>query len=70
MKVGDVGRAEIENVEGQGGGPVTVSGHPLAIAPGFPALLGRSKELAYRDHGMTWSDSGKTGFVSPFAYQG
>lgn len=70
LTVGDVAEAEIEQIDGQGGGPVTISGHPLAIAPGYPATVARSQKLAYRDHGMSWSESQKTAFFSPFAYEG
>lgn len=69
LEVGDVGSAEIEQMEGQDGG-VTIVGHPLAIAPGFPANVAKSSGMTYRGHGMDWSESGKTAFYSPFAYQG
>jgi hypothetical protein len=62
--------AEIEAIEGQGDGEVTVSGHPLCIAPGEPAVVAKSKRLDYTDHDMTWSISDGNGFYSPFAYQG
>jgi hypothetical protein len=62
--------AEIEAIEGQGGGEVTISGHPLCIAPGEPAVVAKSKRLDYTDHHMTWSISDGNGFYSPFAYQG
>ena len=62
--------AEIEAIEGQGGGDVTISGHPLCLAPGEPAVVARSKRLDYTDHQMTWSISDCNGFYSPFAYQG
>jgi hypothetical protein len=62
--------AEIEAIEGQGGGDVTISGHPLCVAPGEPAVVAKSKRLDYADHQMTWSISERNGFYSPFAYQG
>jgi hypothetical protein len=62
--------AEIEAIEGQGGGDVTISGHPLCVAPGEPAVVARSKRLDYTDHHMTWAISDSNGFYSPFAYQG
>lgn len=70
LLVGDVGSAEIQQIEGQGGGGVTISDHPLAIAPGFPATVAKSQKMRYHGHGMDWSESGKTAFFSPFAYQG
>lgn len=62
--------AEIEAIEGQGGGAVTISGHPLCVAPGAPAVVAKSKRLDYTDHHMTWAISDSNGFYSPFAYQG
>jgi len=70
MKIGDIASATIEQVDGQGGNPVTISGHPLAIAPGNPATLALSKQMEYQDHGLSWSEAGKTAFFSPFTYQG
>jgi len=69
LRIGDVGTVEIEGVEGQQGEPVTVTGHPLCIAPGYPSEVARSKQLSYHDHGLNWELSEKNGFFSPFAYQ-
>ena len=66
----NVADAEIEALAGQGGGDVTVAGHPLAIAPGNPAVAARSKRASYNDHGIRLEVSGKNGFYSPFQYQG
>jgi hypothetical protein len=70
LAIPNVAAAEIEAVEGQGGGEVTISGHPFCLAPGEPAVVAKSKRLDYTDHHMTWSISDSTGFYSPFAYQG
>ena len=60
--------AEIELLEGQGGGPITVAGHPLCIAPGEPARVARSTHFSLTDYAWKWKLAGRTGFVSPFAY--
>lgn len=70
LAVGDVGGADLEQIEGQGGEAVLISGHPLAIAPGYAVTVARSREMSYRGHGLNWRDSGKNAFFSPFAYQG
>ena len=70
LRIGDVAAVEIEAIEGQGGEPVTVTGHPLCIATGEPAVVARSTQLRYRDHGLEWELSEKNGFFSPFAYHG
>lgn len=68
LSIPSIADMEIEALEGQGGGEVTVSGHPLCIAPGYPAVTSRSRKLSYKDHGMSWELSGKNGFFSPFGY--
>ncbi|MEE8445168.1 MAG: DUF1326 domain-containing protein [Alphaproteobacteria bacterium] len=68
LKIADIADMEIEQLPGQGEGPITITGHPLCIAPGFPATLAKSTRLTYADHGMAWELSGKNGFFSPFAY--
>lgn len=65
-KIADV---EIEAITGQGDGPVTISGHPLCITPGFDGTVARASKNVYQDHGMEWGLTGKTGVFSPFAYQ-
>lgn len=67
VRVGDVADAEIQAIEGPEG-EVTVSGHPLCIAPGFPAVAARSDHLRYADHGLEWEASQRNGFYSPFHY--
>jgi hypothetical protein len=70
MTIRDVGESEIEALEGAGGADVTISNHPLAIAPGHPSIVSRSKQLKFRDHGYTLDLSGRTGQFSPFTYEG
>jgi hypothetical protein len=70
LAIPNIADAEIEAIEGQAGGDVTVSGHPLCVAPGEPAVVAKSKRLDYTDHGMRWTISDCNGFYSPFAYQG
>lgn len=70
MRIGDVGSVEIEAIEGQQEESVTVTGHPLAIAPGYPVTVARSTQLDYHDRGLDWELSEKNGFFSPFAYEG
>lgn len=69
MKIAHVAEAEIEAIGGAGGADVTISGHPLAVAPGYPAMVAKSKKLSFHDYGLQWELSEKTGFFSPFAYQ-
>ncbi len=68
LTIPEIADAEIELLEGQGGGPITIAGHPLCIAPGEPAKVARSKHFRLTDYDWKWKLSGRTGFVSPFAY--
>ena len=70
ITIRDVGESEIEALSGAGGMDVTISNHPLAIAPGHPSVVARSKQLNFRDHGYTLNLNGRTGQFSPFTYEG
>ena len=70
LSIPGIATAEIEAIEGQNGGDTIISGHPLAITPGHPVVVARSKQLSYSDHGLNWEISRKNGFYSPFTYQG
>ncbi len=70
LKIGDVGHAEIEAIGGVGDNEVTVSNHPLCIAPGYPATVARSQSMHYQDHGYNWTLSDRNGLYSPFSYSG
>lgn len=69
LRIAGIAEAEIEGLSGAGGADVTVSGHPLCIAPGFAATVAKSRHLSYQDYGLHWEVSEKNGFFSPFAYQ-
>ena len=68
MKIAGIADVAIAAAEGQGGAQITVENHPLAVAPGFAAVVSRSEHLRYDDHGMHWELAEKNGFYSPFAY--
>ena len=70
LTIGDLADVKIATLIGQGGVPVTVTNHPLAVAPGFEATAARSDHLRYTDHGYQWELSNKSGLFSPFSYQG
>lgn len=68
LTIPNIADVSIEAIEGQGGAEVTITNHPLCIAPGQPAVSARSEKLSYRDYDMSWEFSGKNGFYSPFEY--
>ncbi|MBI3680387.1 MAG: DUF1326 domain-containing protein [Acidobacteria bacterium] len=51
LRIGDVANTEIEAVGGATDAEVTVSNHPLCVAPGYAAVVARSKAVRYEDHG-------------------
>jgi len=70
VSIPDVAEVEIAAIVGQGEGDVTISGHPLCVAPGQTAIVSRSNHLKYTDHDMNWEISEKTAFFSSFVYEG
>jgi len=68
LSVSGLGRAEARMIEGQGGGSVTVAGHPLAVAPGEPAVVGRSSRLELNDYGFRLDIRDRTAMSAPFSY--
>jgi len=69
IRIADIASAEIQAQPGQGEADITVTNHPLAIAPGYPAVVARSKEARYRDHGFELEVTNKNGLYSPFSYK-
>lgn len=63
-----LGKAEASAIEGQGGGKVTVTGHPLAVSPGETATVGRTSKIELDDHGYSVSLSDKAALSAPFSY--
>ena len=70
LRVPNLAEAEIEALPGQDGAEITVSNHPVCVAPGYPAVVAKSKRLSYRDHGFQWEVSEKNGYYSAFSYRG
>lgn len=68
MKIAGIADVAITAVAGQGDAEITVTNHPLAISPGFAAVVSRSEHLTYDDHGMHWEVAEKNGVYSPFEY--
>jgi hypothetical protein len=68
LRIANIAEAQIEAVGGQGGAEITITNHPLCIAPGYPAVQARSQRLSYHDHGLQWEVSGRNGFYSSFTY--
>jgi hypothetical protein len=68
IRVGDVGVADIEAIDGEGGGDTLITNPPLNLAPGEPLVVARSEHYRYADYGMSVEVSNKNGFYAPFMY--
>lgn len=69
LSIAGVVELEIEALTGQDGNDVTLSNHPFTPAPGFPAVVGKSKRFHYTDHGYQRETVDRSGFYSPFTYR-
>ena len=69
LRIGDIASAELEAVAGADGGETTISNHALCVAPGFPAVVARSKSASFHDLGLNLQVSEKNAFYSKFAYR-
>ena len=70
LSIPNVADMEIEAIEGQGGAEVTINNNPLTLVPGQTVVVAKSKRVTYNDYGHKLEVSGKSGFYSPFVYQG
>jgi hypothetical protein len=68
LKIGKVGANELYTNDGEDGGDVTVSNHPLAIAPGNPLSVAKSKKTWYRSNGIDHTHSNTVGLAAAFQY--
>lgn len=68
LHIPGIAEADLEVLEGQDGKPITISNHPVCIAPGIPVTVGRSKQFSLKDYGYDWKLSGRNAYLSPFAY--
>lgn len=64
IRVGRVGEAEAEPIEGPGGETPTLRNPPLAVAPGYPLVVART------NHGIAFDVSGRSALISTFSYAG
>lgn len=68
VAIPSIAEAEFAAIEGQDGQTVTISGHPLAVAPGHPVTAARSTHFTYQDHGLFRDVSDRNVLVSGFSY--
>ena len=58
----------MQELEGEDGGKVVVSNHPLAVSPSEPVTISKSVAAIYKDNGYYWHQSEKVGLSAPFTY--
>lgn len=68
IRIGHVGEAETEPVEGQDGEIPTLKNHPFAVAPGYAGYINQSKKAYLDDVGIQYDVAGRFALVSPFSY--
>lgn len=68
LKVGKVGENEMYAIDGEDGGDVVVSNHPLAVAPSNPLVIHKVKKAWFRGNGFNHSHADTVGLASPFQY--
>lgn len=68
LKVGKIAENEMYSIEGEDGNDVIISNHPLAIAPGNPITVAKSKKTWYRSNGIDYTHSNTVGLASAFQY--
>ncbi|MDR5902165.1 DUF1326 domain-containing protein [Halomonas icarae] len=69
LEVGETARASLNAISGQNEGQVTISGHPVAVAPGNTGTVAQSENVSHSGYGLDWSFGGRFAFYSPFQYQ-
>jgi hypothetical protein len=69
LRIDDIADVEIEAITGPNGEETTIHNHPLCIAPGFRAIVARSKRAQFKDFDLKLEVTEKNGFYSPFLYQ-
>lgn len=69
MKVSGAGEVMLNALEGEDGGAVVVSNHPLAVAPGNEIIVHKSENIEYHDQGKQWQHSDTVGLAANFQYQ-
>lgn len=70
VRIPEAVEVELEPLAGPDGKEVVVSNHLLAVAPGYPAVVARSRRSRIHDHGWDWNLDGKQCMHSPFRYEG
>ncbi len=69
LSIPGIAQAEIEGIQGIGGGEATIENPPLCVVPSHPAVVARSQNYEYQDYDKVWKFTDCNGYYSPFIYQ-
>ncbi len=69
VKVDNVADVELEPLVGHDGGDVTVNNHLFTVAPGYTAVVGKSKKSRIMAYDWDWNFDGQQCMYSPFVYE-
>lgn len=68
LNIPGIGRNVTRTLEGEDGGRVMVTNHPLAVAPGYPLEISYSDDAYYEDYGLEWRQDNRVGLAAAFEY--
>ena len=69
MSIPGIAEAEIQSIQGIGGGESLIGNPPLCVVTSHPAKVAKSTSYRYQDYDQTWQFSEKNGYHSAFVYQ-
>ena len=69
LNIPGIAQAEIESIQGIGGGDSTVNNPPLCVVPSHSSVVAKSNKYEYQDYDKNWQFTERNGFYSPFTYQ-
>ncbi|NKC15538.1 MAG: DUF1326 domain-containing protein [Gammaproteobacteria bacterium] len=69
LRVEGVGELNMDELGGEGGRPVLITNHPLAVAPGNATTINVVSSAKYSDYDVkSWGATATTGLSAPFVY--
>lgn len=68
LNIPGIGRNVTRALEGEDGGRVMVSNHPLAVSPSHPLEISYSDNAYYEDYGLQWRQDNRVGLAAAFEY--
>ena len=68
LEIPGVGRNTTHALEGEDGGDVVVSNHPLQVSPSNPVQVCYSDDAYYKDYDVEWRQDNRVGLAAPFQY--